>query len=446
MQNRLVGIDTAKGFGIFIMILVHLFTQAIAQGDPSLFIPVVSQLSPLLWIILTPLMIMGVWGSVFTVMTCLIITRKMLSRNMQSLQKNTKRNFSKFLMGRILMGGLLLIIYSRIRSLAGIRNSESRYRMVGNIELVFSSDTIDSIVLVGIIIPLILRIVLSIPKFFRPLPFVLFFSILGFGSLFFSPIFIQVGENWITFFNEKNWVVPEWLISKFIYGRFKIAHTFSFGCLGVISGYALHQQITAKQLIRISSVFFFFGLLYLGIAAAIDWHFLLSFADTNIPIPVQVFNLGSQTFLLSLFLIRLDLAPSEIRLKAWKRTIWLRRYGFVSLTIFTIGRLVGDAVYWIFLHWFGPSIATWEEQPFLAWNSGIICMFLLSVILTWEFLLLLWQKVWFFGGMEFWLSIFFILIRFRKRSALDPRPILYPFRYLKDQKKSQSILVQNSIT
>ena len=75
------------------MILVHLFTQAIAQGDPSLFIPVVSQLSPLLWIILTPLMIMGVWGSVFTVMTCLIITRKMLSRNMQSLQKNTKRNF-----------------------------------------------------------------------------------------------------------------------------------------------------------------------------------------------------------------------------------------------------------------------------------------------------------------------------------------------------------------
>ncbi|RLI63215.1 MAG: hypothetical protein DRO88_10455 [Promethearchaeia archaeon] len=356
MQNRLVGIDTAKGFGIFIMILVHLFTQAIAQGDPSLFIPVVSQLSPLLWIILTPLMIMGVWGSVFTVMTCLIITRKMLSRNMQSLQKNTKRNFSKFLMGRILMGGLLLIIYLRIRSLAG------------------------------------------------------------------------------------------WLISKFIYGRFKIAHTFSFGCLGVISGYALHQQITAKQLIRISSVFFFFGLLYLGIAAAIDWHFLLSFADTNIPIPVQVFNLGSQTFLLSLFLIRLDLAPSEIRLKAWKRTIWLRRYGFVSLTIFTIGRLVGDAVYWIFLHWFGPSIATWEEQPFLAWNSSIICLFLLSVILTWEFLLLLWQKVWFFGGMEFWLSIFFILIRFRKRSALDPRPILYPFRYLKDQKKSQSILVQYSIT
>lgn len=62
MKQRLISIDTAKGFGIFIMILVHLFTQAIARGDPAVFVPVVSQMSIFLWIILFPLIIMSVWG------------------------------------------------------------------------------------------------------------------------------------------------------------------------------------------------------------------------------------------------------------------------------------------------------------------------------------------------------------------------------------------------
>ncbi|MCF2140153.1 MAG: hypothetical protein K9W44_08875 [Candidatus Lokiarchaeota archaeon] len=340
MKQRLISIDTAKGFGIFIMILVHLFTQAIARGDPAVFVPVVSQMSIFLWIILFPLIIMSVWGSIFTVMTCLIITIQMLNR-----LKTSKRRYGKFILNRVLSGALILLLYSQVRKLLGIRNAESRYRTIGSIELVFSSDTIDSIVFVGILIPIMLWVILLIPKLSRPIPFILLFTSLGVGGLVFSPYFIRWGHIQIELLNSKGWVIPEWILSKFIYGRFKIAQTFSFGCMGVIFGYMIYQRISAKQLLHSAALFFATMMIILGIAVLIDWHFLLHFADTDIPLPVQFFNLGGQALLLSVFITRLDYGSEYSRIRAVKRTVWLRRYGVVSFTIFTIGRLVGDGVY-----------------------------------------------------------------------------------------------------
>ena len=48
-----------------------------------------------------------------------------------------------------------------------------------------------------------------------------------------------------------------------------------------------------------SLVYFLVGLSVIGIAAIFDWTFLLEFANDNVPIYVQFFNLGAQIGLIS---------------------------------------------------------------------------------------------------------------------------------------------------
>ncbi|MHA1473682.1 MAG: hypothetical protein ACTSQ5_00700, partial [Promethearchaeota archaeon] len=74
--KRFVSKDTGLGFGIVVMIFVHVFTHQIAQADPSLFIPVVSQMSLFLLITLVPLIVMGTWGTSFTMLSCMALTTK----------------------------------------------------------------------------------------------------------------------------------------------------------------------------------------------------------------------------------------------------------------------------------------------------------------------------------------------------------------------------------
>ena len=178
MGNRLASIDTTKGFGIFIMILVHLFTQQIAQGNTSYFVPVVSQLHPLMFLILVPLIVMGVWGSIFTLMTCLVITTQMLQLQLQP-HPSKKKKLWMYLIGRIWSGTLLMVMYRLFRTLFGIVNPECRYKIVYGLNLIFSSETIDSIVLVGILIPIVLLFVFRFPRLQTPRGFTIFFFLLG---------------------------------------------------------------------------------------------------------------------------------------------------------------------------------------------------------------------------------------------------------------------------
>ncbi|MHA1672637.1 MAG: hypothetical protein ACTSYI_03335, partial [Promethearchaeota archaeon] len=283
--KRLAGIDTAKGFGIFIMILVHLFTQQIARGDSTLFVPVISGLNPLMFIILAPLIIMGVWGSIFSLMSCILISKQMFQIHHQyQNDPSRKKRLGKYFLGRIWISFLLMLAYRGFRTLFGIVNPESRHRIVYGLNLVFSSDTIDSIVFVGTLLPLVLLIVFKFPLLQTPRGFTIFFLLLGALTLGLSTFFIPFGRDLCVLLESRELYFLELLVSKFVWGRFKITHTFSFGCLGAIFGYWLHRGISRKRLMKYLFSFVAFCFLYFGIFLIIDWTILLQYANVDIPI------------------------------------------------------------------------------------------------------------------------------------------------------------------
>jgi uncharacterized membrane protein len=75
-QRRITSVDTGRGFGIVLMILVHVFTHQIGKGLSDNFVPLVKSMQPILIVSLTPLIIMGVWGSAFTFLSCMALSAK----------------------------------------------------------------------------------------------------------------------------------------------------------------------------------------------------------------------------------------------------------------------------------------------------------------------------------------------------------------------------------
>ena len=106
--KRFVSKDTGMGFGIILMIVIHVFSHQIAQGDSSLFVPVISQMSIFMLITLIPLIVMGTWGSGFTLLSCMALTTKV-----HAMDPKDNKLFLKFIMGRII-GGILFVGLSRL--------------------------------------------------------------------------------------------------------------------------------------------------------------------------------------------------------------------------------------------------------------------------------------------------------------------------------------------
>ncbi len=431
--KRISGLDSAKGFGILIMILVHLFTQQIARGDSALFVPVVTGLNPLMFVILAPLIVMGVWGSIFTVFTCILISKQMFQiQQKYKDDPSRKKRLGKYFLGRIWISVLLMLAYRGFRTLFGIVNPECRSKIVYGLNFIFSSDTIDSIAIVGILIPLVLLIMFRFPLLQTPRGFTIFFLLLGALTLGLSSFFIPWGRELCFILESRELYMLELFVSKFIYGRFKITHTFSFGCLGAIFGYWLHRDISRKKLFIYLFSFVGFCFLYLGIFLLIDWTILLQYANTDIPIAIQVFNMGGQLVILAIFIGRLDYGSPVSRRRAGWRTVWLRRYGIISLTVFTVGTLLGEGIYWLFEKLFGPSIGFSEltQEPYLAWSTLQICFLMISVILAWEVILRLWGKVRYILGIEWIITMLSVLFRFKKSGSLHIDERLYYYRTL----------------
>ena len=142
------------------------------------------------------------------------------------------------------------------------------------------------------------------------------------------------------------------------------------------------------------------------------------------PLIVQFFNLGGEVLLFGLFIRFLDVGPIHRRQKAAKRTVWLRRYGIVSLSIYSVGSLVGKGIFWVLEKLFGPAIDL-TGDPHFNWNVFAIYGFILAVFLAWEIILRLWEKAHFILSLEWMLVWIFRLLRFKSKADLHIDTRLY---------------------
>ncbi|MBA7577200.1 hypothetical protein ES708_19046 [subsurface metagenome] len=409
MGRRLVGLDTAKGFGIFLMILVHLFSHQVARANSELFVPVLSQMSPMMLIFLSPLIFFGTMGSAFTIFTCLSTTLKMYEIGPQN-----RRGLRKLIRSRVIIGALIMFADRILRNLLNHRYTDGRYYTLGTVSFNFSSSTIDSIAIVGVIVPLVVRFYMRFPKLQSNRAFIVIFSSIAFIGLVIGDTLTPLGRNLAEIFQEKGLFFPELFLSKLVWGRFKTVHTFSFGCAGAVMGYLLYINVSEKTFMKFGWFLLLVSIIIIGIAAIIDWSFLLRFANDDVPFQVQMFNIGAQVLIISQFLKYLDFGSVKRRVKAAKRTIWLRRYGIVSLSLFIVSKFPAEVIYQILKYWWGEAIDNSLLEPKMVWSVFQLALFLLLVIVMWELILRLWEKLHFTFSVEWMINLFAVILQMKK--------------------------------
>ncbi|MHA1109540.1 MAG: hypothetical protein ACTSRE_00450 [Promethearchaeota archaeon] len=418
--KRITSVDTGRGFGILLMILVHVFAHQIGGGLSDNFVPLLTSMHPILIGSLTPLIIMGVWGSAFTFLSCMALSAKIFQTDLKD-----NRTFVKIIFARIIGGFLVVLMFRLLHYITKFPDTESIYRQFGPIQLNFSSGTLDSIAIVGVLVPIILIILRKTRISEKIVPLSLTLIVLAVVFLSMSESFILWGRTLCDFFNQKGLYFLELCISKFVYGRFKVSQTFSFGLMGAVLGIYIVKDVSEKNYMRFSLACFLVGLLVIGVAAVFDWTFLLEFANNDVPIYVQFFNLGAQIGLFSIFNKYLELGTPERRVRAAKRTIWLRRFGIVSLTIFVMGRFVADGVYWVLEKWLGPAVDMSGENPVLAWNMGKIYLFMGIVVVIWLLIVFIWEKLEFIMSIEWMLGVISWILRMKKSVSLHSKSRIY---------------------
>jgi hypothetical protein len=434
--KRFVSKDTGLGFGIVVMIIIHVFTHQIAQADPSLFVPVISQMSLFMLITLIPLIIMGTWGTGFTMFSCMAITTKV-----HSMDPKDNNLFLKFIIGRII-GGFLFVGLSRLYHLLfGVESADYNLRDIGPFKINFNATTLDSIAIVSVIIPIIVFILMKFNITRKPAVFTGIFIFLAFGNLIASQFFIPWGRSLTTELNAQGSYVLEFILSKFVWGRFKISQTFSFGCLGAIMGYLVSNNISTKKFRKFILYFLSFCLVIVGIASIVDWTFFLDYASIDTPTIIQILNLGMEALVFSWFIMRLDMGSPERRAKAGKRTIWLRRFGIVSLTLYTICRWFADKVFWVLEKIMGSPLDFTGASPRLVWNTGQLYLFMGIMFGVWMVLLILWEKLHFILSIEWWINIINVLLRFKKKPNLYIKERIYGPGTLEPDKKLEAEII-----
>ena len=244
-NNRIVGLDLVKGIAIFMMIIVHAVTQVIADYDGSIFLSIIDKIPKIvLYCVIYPLALVGLWGTTFTVVTSITTTLSILR-----ILDTNKRAFGSYLFQRWLFLVFLRLAESTIDSFLN-----QQYDVFMNSRIVIPpiviagpATTLDAIGWGGLIAPIVVSIVHPIMKNKWKTIMVFFFFIF---SLFAISPFV---ESWFAYLSKASYSHGFGLcgdiFGKVAFGRFKIAQTSAFAVAGALFGYLIYKRSSISSLI-----------------------------------------------------------------------------------------------------------------------------------------------------------------------------------------------------
>lgn len=398
-NNRIVGLDLVKGIAIFMMIIVHAVTQVIADYDGSIFLSIIDKIPKIvLYCVIYPLALVGLWGTTFTVVTSITTTLSILR-----ILDTNKRAFGSYLFQRWLFLVFLRLAESTIDSFLN-----QQYDVFMNSRIVIPpiviagpATTLDAIGWGGLIAPIVASIVHPIMKNKWKTIIVFFFFIF---SLFAISPFV---ESWFAYLSKASYSHGFGLcgdiFGKVAFGRFKIAQTSAFAVAGALFGYLIYKRSSISFQIFVSFILFVSCVAIFVVWSVVDSSFFDHIADENVPLPAQIFSLGCECFFIYIHIYFVD-GDRDItkRLRSRRRCTYLFRLGMLSLTVFCIGSWVGRklALPWKLV--FGPPCT--HDPPSLNWNAWVCIAFTLFVLFVWLGAAFLWEKVDFRFSLEHILS------------------------------------------
>lgn len=397
-QKRYYGIDSCKGFGIWVMVIIHCVLYQGMNNENDILFNTIEKLSFWFYPLLLVPLFLSLWGPLFMMMTCLTVSIQMLNV-LDSYPKKAK----EFLRNRFLGGVLIITISKIIKTLASAGFFKDGGFVIPEILIEFDALPLDLVAWSSFLVPCFIWLLYQGFKIKNP--YFLISILMGMIIVWISitPLLYNLGDIIIPWLESKNLFFLSYIVHKFIRGRFCLFPSMTFGFLGAIFGIMLHKNFKIQKIVIF--ILINFGICIIGFAFwyfTTDSHIFQSLTIEYIPIEFQIINLGCTPFHVMLFLKNQDFAENEkTRVRAAKRTTWLRRYSLLSLTIFTLDVVLADLIIIPFVNMWGPTISYSTMQ--FSWNFWQIFLFILVVLVIWGLIMRLWEKIDFTFSVEWFL-------------------------------------------
>lgn len=437
-MRRLLFVDFLRGIAIFCVIIFHAMTFDIFEGTQQ----ALDSVSPLVMIFAFPIGIIGSWAAIFVFLSGIANTAVVYNQ----LKKGTKP--LKVLLGAILpslaiiiINYIFLIFFSHYRLVGGqkyysivngtlellaypgfdprILLFNSALIMIGfgaiisnSILIIFKKRLLDEksnkiywiLIIIGLFIFAITPLLDWIFQIhsFPPSEF----ATLGHTSM--------IDEFW-----AEGKYGAAYFTSLIIGPRHSIFPYAAYGAFGAIFGTMILRKIDKKKFMRFG---FILGVIF-TIIGFLLW-IPLGVPALNEPKyspNLYVTDLGLLFCFITLFATLFEYRDKKTRINIQNKTIFVRRYSMVTMTIFVFENPLSTAISQIFNLIFSPIFPDGIVKNEI---FGFI-VFLPIVFFIWHFILKAWEKVNFKGSVEWITNEIVGRLRGRKSDKLNVDRILY---------------------
>ena len=432
-RERIYTFDFAKGVAILLIIPLHALICQIGKNDPAFFQPLITAIPENVIYLLIPAMILSMWGPIFT-----LITGANIAYGYLRVYSRNPDDSSAYILRRILSAVMLIFVSRAAVFIFKGGLFTNGFFNIFNYKIRYYADTLDSIALTGIIVPVFILLFLDKSKSIKQKNetgkavsqkdvkrIYIGMTVITVIWFVFTPV-VHALTPYVQDFASKHHLRLLMLVwSKLTAGRFRFFPILGFGYAGAVIGTAIHAKSRYKNIRKYSGIFFLVTLVGFLIWILLKGNPMVNIASDDIPIMMQVLNLGTMTFAMVLVLGYLDYYPPEVRRRRIERTLWIRRFSIVSLTIYVMEFFLAEGVYWVFAQFWDNAVALVNEVPIFIWNFAQIMVFIIVICLIWGLIVKLWEKVDFIFSLEWFMIKAVALFQRDKHARINSHKILY---------------------
>jgi len=417
-MKRILSLDILRGFLIFYVVFIHAVLLIIFQANYDYI-----DLLPLgILALMFPLLIIAMWGPLFSMISSTTNTYLVYNQ----LEKGKSLNTVLF---NRMMSYLLIIIAHFINMIFFIHfipldGTIYRSFLCGTLEtgtltfpnmlMFLNSGTLLLIGLSGLLINLILWVLWRNNGHRNMKKTATVFISLVILFLIIRPMIYPIMESIILQLVEQNNVLPAIILSWLFRGQFGLIPMAAIPFFGVIFGLALSAQVNKQRMIKIGLTSTI-GMLLASLLLLL----ILGVPDLTLPywpITMVSFNLMLMILVTTLCFIRYDFSPREKQQTLAKRTVFLRRFNMITLTMFVFESII--AVLWAKLFTF------FFVDPF-PFNVIADILFLFCVLATWYTIARVWEKIDFKYSIEWFMIKILGRITGKSSQKLNVNTVLY---------------------
>ncbi|MCK9244645.1 MAG: hypothetical protein M0P75_05195 [Candidatus Marinimicrobia bacterium] len=432
-RGRIYTFDVVKGIAILLVIPLHALIYQIGNNDPALFEPLIAAMPQKVICLLFPAMVLSMWGPIFA-----LVTGANIAYGFLRVYNRDPEQSSAYILRRILAAFLLLFVSRTAVFIFEGGMFTNGFFNIFNYKIRYYADTLDAIALTGIIVPVFILLLLEKSQAEKQKSvqnnsvnrknvrrIYLGMTIITLIWFIFTPVVHALTEPVLNFSSKHNLKLPLILWSKLTAGRFRLFPILGFGYAGAVIGAAIHAGGRYKNIRKYAGIFFLITLAMFLLWLWLTDNPIVNVASDDIPVMMQVLNLGAMTFATVLMLGRFDYCKPEKRQRRIERSLWVRKFSIVSLTIYVMEFFLARGVYWLFEQFWDNAVSLVNQVPVLVWNVTQIFVFIIVICLLWIIIVPFWQKVDFMFSLEWFMIKADALFRHNKKARINSNKILY---------------------